>query len=58
MIRFLLDVISTKIYNEFCFSIDPIITTGASPTTQPVTDPAPDPDDAFYQQQRIGRAVL
>jgi len=58
MIRFLHDAISTKIYNEFRFSIDPIITTAASPTTPPVTDPAPDPDDAFYQQLRIGRAVL
>ena len=58
MIRFLHDAISTKIYDEFRFSIDPIITTAASPTTPPVTDPAPDPDDAFYQQLRIGRAVL
>ena len=58
MIRFLHDVIPTKICNEFRFSIDPIITTAASSTTPPVTDTATDPDDGFYQQLRIGRAVL
>ena len=58
MIRFLHDVIPTKICNEFRFSIDPIITTAASSTTPPVTDTATDPDDGFYQQLRIGRAML